>query len=99
VESNLAANPVPMIWGQRGDVSGAADGPDEMAVVVRPFESFDMFVVTHGKTLVRCAYLIVGDVGAAQDVAQIALVKVGQAVGGRGHQRSSVAVRACGRGA
>jgi RNA polymerase sigma-70 factor (sigma-E family) len=76
VESNLAANPVPMIWGQQGDVSGVADGPDEMAVVVRPFESFDVFVVTHGKTLVRCAYLIVGDVGAAQDVVQIALVKV-----------------------
>ena len=49
---------------------------DDVAVVVRPFESFDVFVVTHGKTLVRCAYLIVGDVGAAQDVVQIALVKV-----------------------
>src|SRR4051794_30178320 len=46
------------------------------AVVVRPFESFDAFVVAHGKTLVRCAFLIVGDTGAAQDVVQIALVKL-----------------------
>jgi RNA polymerase sigma-70 factor (sigma-E family) len=58
------------------------DGPaefraeNEVAVVVRPFESFDVFVVTHSKTLLRCAYLIVGDASAAQDVVQIALVKV-----------------------
>ena len=38
-----------------------SDGPDEfaaeneVAVVIRPFESFDVFVVTHSKTLVRCA--------------------------------------------
>jgi RNA polymerase sigma-70 factor (sigma-E family) len=76
VESNLAANPVPMIWGQGSDVLVNADRADELAVVVQPFESFDVFVVTHSKTLVRCAYLIVGDVGAAQDVVQIALVKV-----------------------
>lgn len=57
------------------------------AVVVR-FESFDSFVVTHGKTLLRCAYLIVGDTGAAQDVVQIALVKVARrwtAVTANGH--------------
>jgi RNA polymerase sigma-70 factor (sigma-E family) len=48
----------------------------EDAVVVRPFESFDVFVLTHSKTLVRCAFLIVGDAGAAQDVVQIALAKV-----------------------
>jgi len=52
------------------------DANNEVAIVVRPFESFDVFVVTHSKTLVRCAYLIVGDVGAAHDVVQIALVKV-----------------------
>lgn len=52
------------------------DVDNEVAVVVRPFESFDLFVVTHSKTLVRCAYLIVGDAGTAQDVVQIALVKV-----------------------
>ena len=57
-------------------------GPDEfateneVAVVVRPFECFDVFVVTHSKTLVRCAYLIVGDASTAQVVLQIALVKV-----------------------
>jgi RNA polymerase sigma-70 factor (sigma-E family) len=59
-----------------------SDDPDEFAaenevsVVVRPFESFDVFVVTYSKTLVRCAYLIVGDASTAQDVVQIALVKV-----------------------
>jgi hypothetical protein len=59
-----------------------SDGPDEfeaeneVAVVVRPFESFDVFVVTNSKMLVRCAYLIVGDASTAQDVVQIALVKV-----------------------
>ena len=58
------------------------DGPDEfaaeneVAVVGRPFESFDVFVVTHSKALVRCAFLIVGDASTAQDVVQIALVKV-----------------------
>ena len=52
------------------------DAENEVAVVVRPFESFDLFVVNHSKTLVRCAYLIVGDASAAQDVVQIALVKV-----------------------
>src|SRR3954451_20442143 len=52
------------------------DAENEVAVVVRPFESFDLFVVNHSKTLVRCAYLMVGDAGAAQDVVQIALVKV-----------------------
>ena len=68
----------------RDDVLGAFAVSDDStaddvvidAVVVRPFESFDTFVLTHGKTLVRCAYLIVGDTGAAQDVVQIALVKV-----------------------
>ena len=60
-----------------GDQAGDdGDAGDDVAVIVRPFESFDVFVVTHGKTLVRCAYLIVGDAGAAQDVVQIALVKV-----------------------
>jgi RNA polymerase sigma-70 factor (sigma-E family) len=45
-------------------------------LVVRTFEPFDAFVVTHGKALIRCAFLIVGDAGAAQDVVQIALAKV-----------------------
>jgi len=84
---------------RRGGVGSAFDVSDDPAsaadddvvidaVVVRPFESFDTFVVTHGKTLVRCAYLIVGDTGAAQDVVQIALVKVARrwaAVVGGGH--------------
>jgi RNA polymerase sigma-70 factor (sigma-E family) len=70
------------------------DGLDEpaaendVAVVVRPFESFDLFVVTHSKTLVRCAYLIVGDASTAQDVVQIALVKVAkrwESVAASGH--------------
>ncbi|MCU1388674.1 MAG: polymerase, sigma-24 subunit, subfamily [Ilumatobacteraceae bacterium] len=39
-------------------------------------QSFEAFVVANSKTLVRCAYLIVGDAGAAQDVTQIALAKV-----------------------
>jgi RNA polymerase sigma-70 factor (sigma-E family) len=69
--------------------NSAEDGVDnDVAVVVRPFESFDVFVVTHSKTLVRCAYLIVGDVGAAHDVVQIALVKVAkrwETVVGNGH--------------
>ncbi len=72
------------------DLSGipAAGDADDDAVVVRPFESFDVFVVTHSKTLVRCAYLIVGDASAAQDVVQIALVKVARrwaTVVGNGH--------------
>ena len=46
------------------------------AVEVRPFESFDVFVLTHSKMLVRCAFLIVGDASSAQDVVQIALAKV-----------------------
>jgi RNA polymerase sigma-70 factor (sigma-E family) len=64
------------------------DAENEVAVVVRPFESFDVFVVTHSNTLVRCAYLIVGDAGAAQDVVQNALVKVAkrwESVVGNGH--------------
>jgi RNA polymerase sigma-70 factor (sigma-E family) len=63
--------------GRALELSGvrAEDDADD-AVVVRPFESFDVFVVTHSTTLVRCAYLIVGDPSAAQDVVQIALVKV-----------------------
>jgi RNA polymerase sigma-70 factor (sigma-E family) len=67
---------------------GEADAGNEVAVVVRPFESFDVFVVTHGKMLVRCAYLIVGDASTAQDVVQIALVKVArrwESVVGNGH--------------
>jgi RNA polymerase sigma-70 factor (sigma-E family) len=73
-------NPVPIL--DRGfDLSGdpaAAENDDDNgdAVVVRPFESFDVFVVAHSKALVRCAYLIVGDASTAQDVVQIALVKV-----------------------
>lgn len=59
-----------------GDGHDECDAENEVAVVVRPFESFDVFVVTHSKTLVRCAYLILGDAGTAQDVVQIALVKV-----------------------
>ncbi|MCU1401387.1 MAG: polymerase, sigma-24 subunit, subfamily [Acidimicrobiales bacterium] len=39
-------------------------------------QSFDAFVVANSKILVRCAYLIVGDASAAQDVTQIALAKV-----------------------
>jgi RNA polymerase sigma-70 factor (sigma-E family) len=65
-----------------------ADAVDDFTVVVRPVESFDMFVVTHGKTLTRCAFLIVGDVGAAQDVVQIALAKIARrwdAVVANGH--------------
>lgn len=54
--------------GDQADVgSGVADAPLEL---------FDAFVGTHGRTLVRCAFLIVGDAGAAQDVVQIALAKV-----------------------
>jgi RNA polymerase sigma-70 factor (sigma-E family) len=71
----------------RGSV-GDFDAEGDEGVVVRPFESFDLFVSTHGKTLVRCAYLIVGDASTAQDVVQIALVKVGRrwpTVVGHGH--------------
>ncbi|HEY0520888.1 MAG TPA: SigE family RNA polymerase sigma factor [Ilumatobacteraceae bacterium] len=61
----------------RFDSGVGDDGTDEgEAAVVRPFESFDVFVLTHSKTLVRCAFLIVGDAGSAQDVVQNALVKV-----------------------
>jgi RNA polymerase sigma-70 factor (sigma-E family) len=63
---------------------GSGDDP----IVVRPFESFDMFVLTQSKTLVRCAFLIVGDASAAQDVVQIALAKVARrwtAVVANGH--------------
>ena len=66
---------MPMSRRQRRDaLIDETDG--DVAVVVQPFESFESFVVTHSKTLVRCAYLIVGDAGAAQDVVQVALVKV-----------------------
>lgn len=53
-----------------------AIGASTESTVVRPFESFDLFVATHGKALIRCAFLVVGDAGAAQDVVQIALAKV-----------------------
>jgi len=81
VDSNPIPIPVPVHRTQRRGVLDVSDDPtsDDVvidAVVVRPFESFDTFVQTHGKTLVRCAYLIVSDSGAAQDVVQIALVKV-----------------------
>jgi len=91
VDSNLAPVTVPNGRRQRrvvlvadreadrlnpSDASDESDVRNEDAVVVRPFESFDLFVVTHSKALVRCAYLMVGDAGAAQDVVQIALVKV-----------------------
>ncbi|MCU1503782.1 MAG: hypothetical protein JWM12_3136, partial [Ilumatobacteraceae bacterium] len=57
------------VSGDPVDVEGAAecDADTDHAVVVRTRESFDTFVVSHGQTLVRCAYLIVGDTGAAQD--------------------------------
>jgi RNA polymerase sigma-70 factor (sigma-E family) len=45
-------------------------------VALRTFETFEAFVVMHGPLLTRCAFLIVGDAGAAQDVVQIALAKV-----------------------
>ncbi len=50
---------------------GTVTGP-----VVDPFDEFDGFVIAHATSLIRCAFLIVGDVGAAQDVVQIALAKV-----------------------
>ncbi|HEX3089396.1 MAG TPA: SigE family RNA polymerase sigma factor [Ilumatobacteraceae bacterium] len=53
-----------------------ADVDTDDAVDVLPFESFDLFVLTHSKMLVRCAFLIVGDSSSAQDVVQIALAKV-----------------------
>lgn len=53
------------------DVVGPAGIVEAPAV-----EDFDAFVVARGGSLVRTAYLIVGDAGAAQDVVQIALVKV-----------------------
>jgi RNA polymerase sigma-70 factor (sigma-E family) len=52
------------------------EGTVDHAGLVDPFDEFDGFVVAHGTSLVRCAYLIVGDVGAARDVVQIALAKV-----------------------
>jgi RNA polymerase sigma-70 factor (sigma-E family) len=39
-------------------------------------EQFDMFVVTNSKSLKRTAFLIVGDSGAADEIVQIALIKV-----------------------
>ncbi len=91
MDSNLAPlsvptsrrhRPVVLVADREIDGLGRGGGPDEfdveneVAVVARPFESFDVFVVTHSRTLVRCAYLIVGDASTAQDVVQIALVKV-----------------------
>jgi RNA polymerase sigma-70 factor (sigma-E family) len=78
VDANPVPISVPLSRKQRRDmfIVGEFDGERDDAVVVRPFESFDLFVSTHGKALVRCAYLIVGDANTAQDVVQIALVKV-----------------------
>jgi RNA polymerase sigma-70 factor (sigma-E family) len=56
--------------------SADAGGTVDHAELVDPFDEFDGFVIAHATSLVRCAYLIVGDVGAAQDVVQIALAKV-----------------------
>jgi RNA polymerase sigma-70 factor (sigma-E family) len=56
--------------------TGVAGGQGADVVVVQSFESFDTFVVTHGTALIRCAFLIVGDAGAAQDVVQNALERV-----------------------
>jgi RNA polymerase sigma-70 factor (sigma-E family) len=101
MESNGFAITVPLSWQQTPVILRAvADLPQDSAddddtgdddldaVVVRPFESFDSFVLTHSTALVRCAYLIVGDGGAAHDVVQIALVKVARrwsSVVGNGH--------------
>jgi RNA polymerase sigma-70 factor (sigma-E family) len=38
--------------------------------------TFDGFVQSHGRALIRCAYLVVGSRDAAQDVVQVALVKI-----------------------
>ncbi len=51
-------------------------GAGQVAPLVPQIDWFDQFVVTHSTSLVRCAYLIVGDKSAAQDVVQIALVNV-----------------------
>jgi RNA polymerase sigma-70 factor (sigma-E family) len=47
-----------------------------VVAVVRTSDTFDTFVVSNDRALIRCAFLIVGDIGAAHDVVQIALVKV-----------------------
>jgi RNA polymerase sigma-70 factor (sigma-E family) len=58
------------------------EGPQARAALIDhsialvPFESFDSFVIANSKILLRCAFLIVGDAGAAEDVVQVALVKV-----------------------
>ena len=60
-----------------GDLGGQAlANPASAVATVHPFDEFDEFVTAHARSLVRCAYLIVGDLGAAQDVVQIALAKV-----------------------
>ena len=86
---NVYPVPIPVpISGDHARETAQRDTDTDDAVMLRPFESFDVFVVAHSKTLVRCAYLIVGDSTAAQDVVQIALVKVARRwaiVAGNGH--------------
>jgi RNA polymerase sigma-70 factor (sigma-E family) len=71
VDVTEGSTSVPMIRASTED-----GGTTEHAELVDPFDKFDGFVIAHATSLVRCAYLIVGDVGAAQDVVQIALAKV-----------------------
>jgi RNA polymerase sigma-70 factor (sigma-E family) len=68
-------------WGDEADRVETTSSPVEIhdepeVAIVAVLEPFDTFVVTHDKALIRCAFLIVGDAGAAQDVVQIALAKV-----------------------
>jgi RNA polymerase sigma-70 factor, ECF subfamily len=56
------------------DVDGA---PTEPGVDIDLADvDIDAFVRTHGRTLLRCAYLMVGDARAAEDIVQTALAKV-----------------------
>ena len=83
-------NPKPLALEADAELfEAAADGggaPTGDGVVSRPahaafedavqFADFDAFVTSYSRMLVRCAFLIVGDAGAASDVVQTALVKV-----------------------
>jgi RNA polymerase sigma-70 factor (sigma-E family) len=59
------------------DAFSAADLVDDAVSVPEPYgDGFDAFVLAHGSTLARSAYLLTGDRQRAEDLVQTALAKV-----------------------
>jgi RNA polymerase sigma-70 factor (sigma-E family) len=73
--SRLLVDAVPRMIDKAAVVLGEDDLLDGTPTLLL-VEQFDMFVVANSKSLKRTAFLIVGDSGAAEEIVQIALIKV-----------------------